>query len=169
MFKAIVVFVSGIAIGAASIYFFVTNKNAIAIAAVKAPGKDTSEAKIKFPIKATLYRFEMNRGKEGKFNEWMKWHYDEHTAIIETLEREKMYFESIFTDTINQKDVLYWLTIDGEGGAPVDNSPLKIDSVHNQYMKEIIKKGSRSVFKTEFSLVPNFLEQSIAGHQANEK
>ena len=168
MFKTIMTLIAGTAIGFAAGYFFV-NRNLKPIVPLTTLDKDTQQTKIKFPIKATLYRFEINDGKMNKFNEWMKWHYVEHAAILTTLEREQMYFESIFRDTLNHEKTIYWLTIDGEGGSSVDNSPLKIDSVHNAYMHEVIKKGSRNILKTEFYLIPDFLEKSIAEHQSKEK
>lgn len=125
------------------------------------------QPKLIYPLRVKLYRFELNKDSLAIFNEWMKWHEKEHTAIIETLEREKMYFESIFRDTVRQKDVIYWLAIDGEGGAPVSNSPLKIDSVHNAYAKSCLKRGSRSELQTEFYLVPAFIKKAIAINQAD--
>ncbi|MFT3701275.1 MAG: DUF6176 family protein [Agriterribacter sp.] len=169
MFKTIIFFTSGIFIGCVISYFiFHQQINHNTITAAQHRKNNTADA-LRFPLKATLYRFEMNDGKMAKFNEWMKWHCDAYDEIITTLEREKMYAESIFRDTVNQPGILYWLTIDGEGGAAVTNSPLKIDSVHNKYMKEVIKKGSRTVLKTEFYLIPGFLKQAIAEHQLNEK
>lgn len=159
MVKPIISALVGVVIGSA-ITFFMVNRNAFL---------KSKPAAIKYPLKASLFRFTMNEGQEQKFNEWMKWHHTEYPAIIETMEREKMYSEAIFTDSLNQPGVLYWLTIDAEGGAPVNNSPLKIDSVHNQYMKEVLKKGSRMTLKTEFYLIPEFLESAIAEHQFKEK
>jgi len=164
MLKAIIIFISGVLIGC-----IITDRINSKHATVSRHNNDSVATLLKFPLNATLYRFEINDGKMQKFNEWMKWHHDEYTEIIKTLEREKMYSECIFRDTINQPGVLYWLTIEGEGGANVNTSPLKIDSVHNQYMKEVIKKGSRSELKTAFFLIPDFLKQSIAEHQLNEK
>ena len=168
MFKAIIIFIAGILTGCAVAYFIFHQSNK-QDTAVTVHNNDSVAAPLKFPIKATLYRFEMNKGKQQEFNDWMQWHHDEYAAIIETLEREKMYSEAIFTDSVNQPGVLYWLTIDGEGGANVDTSPLKVDSVRNAYMKATIRKGSRSKLTTEFYLIPDFLKQSIAVHQLNEK
>lgn len=170
MYKIIFSVLAGLAIGS-SVTYFLLNKGSL-----EGAGDTSSSAKmnskpasVKYPLKATLYRFTINDGTQRKFNEWMKWHYDEYPAIINTLEREKMYSEAIFTDSVHQPGILYWLTIDAQGGAPVNNSPLKIDSVHNQYMKEVIKKGSRLTLKTEYYLIPQFLQHSIAEHQMNEK
>ena len=170
MHKTIISILSGVAIGSAA-SFFLCDRNSIKKAKDNTPasGVNVNPDAIRYPLKATLYKFEINDGTEKQFTEWMKWHYDEYSAIIETLEREKMYSEAIFTDTVNQPGVLYWLTIDGVGGASVANSPLKIDTVHNQYMKEVIKKGSRVTLKTEYYLIPEFLKKSIAEHQMTEK
>lgn len=170
MFRLIAAMVIGIIAGIAGTYYF-THTNVIAPnePTTSALQREVGATALKYPLKATLYRFEINKGMQHEFNEWMRWHYDEYAAIIETLEREKMYAEAIFTDSVNQPGVLYWLTIDGEGGAHVDTSPLKVDSVHNAYMKAVLRKGSRSELTTEFYLVPDFLKQAIAEHQLNEK
>lgn len=170
MFKFITGIFIGIIAGATGTYYFThTNTAATDRAPAAAAQQKVAATTIKYPLKASLFRFEMNKRKQNEFNEWMQWHHDEYAAIIETMEREKMYSEAIFTDSLSQPGILYWLTIDGEGGAPVNNSPLKIDSVHNQYMKEVLRKGSRSTLKTEFYLIPEFLQNSIADHQLTEK
>jgi Family of unknown function (DUF6176) len=88
-----------------------------------------------------------------------------HTETVATLEREKMYLEAIFRDRVNQKDVIYWLVIRGEGGATSETSPLAIDQQYQQFMHETLKKGSRTTLSTEYALVPPFIEAAIDAHQ----
>lgn len=117
------------------------------------------------PVRVTMYRFEMNPGALGAFDRWMQFQRDNRPAIIGTLEREWMYVEAMFRDTVAQPDVIYWLAVDGEGGAAVDDSPLEVDRKHNEFMREVIRRGSRRVMKTEFSLLPPFLDSAITAHR----
>jgi hypothetical protein len=158
MMKSILTFSMGIVIGIA-----------LAICCVAFANKEqqtkTVEAKLKYPVKAILYRFKLNKENMATYREWVQWHHDEYGPMIKTLERERMYFESVFRDTVNDPDVIYWLTINGEGGETSSTSTLEIDKKHNEYMKKMLVKGSRNILKTEFNLVPDFITQSVAKHQ----
>jgi hypothetical protein len=121
------------------------------------------------PIECKLYRFELLPEKRPVYQQWIDWHHQEYSAMIKTLPREKMYLESVFRDTINEPNTIYWLTFNGRGGEPSSTSNLEIDKKHNTYRKEILKKGSRSVLKTEFLLTPSFIERAIAREQHERK
>ncbi len=127
------------------------------------------KTEFKFPLKTALYRFEVNAGKEQKFAEWMNYLTDHRPAAVETLGREKMYFESVFTEKTGGKIYVFWLEFKGEGGKPVESSTLELDKKHGEYWNECIKKGSRTVFETEFYLTPEFLDKAIKEHQKTEK
>jgi hypothetical protein len=124
---------------------------------------------LKYPLQATLYRFTLNKGNMDVYQEWVRWHHEAYQPMIATLEREKMYFESVFRDTANEPGVIYWLAIDGEGGASSTTSTSEIDKKHVEYMKQILVKGSRITLKTEFTLIPSFIEECIDRHQQMEK
>jgi hypothetical protein len=124
---------------------------------------------LKYPLHATLYRFRLDTANMPVYREWVHWHHDAYRPMIETLEREKMYFESVFRDTVNEPRFIYWLAIDGEGGGTSSTSTSDIDRKHVEYMKQILVKGSRVTLKTEFTLVPSFIEESIGRHQQAEK
>lgn len=124
---------------------------------------------LQHPLQVTLYRFELNDDKLDKFDEWMTFYQNNLPATVATLERERMYFEAMFRDRVNQKNVVYWLAVNGEGGASGDSSPLEIDKKHKEYMKEILKRGSRQTLSTEFVLIPPFIEAAIDQHHKQEK
>jgi hypothetical protein len=76
-----------------------------------------------------LYRYELKPDRLDRFDDWIRFEHTHYAETVETLEGEKMYFEAIFRDDANQKDVIYWLAIRSEGGSSVDTSPLKIDKI----------------------------------------
>lgn len=122
-----------------------------------------------YPVTAHLYRMSIHQDKQAIFKDWVNWHSQEKEAINATMEREKMYAEAVFRDTVNDPGVIYWLAISGEGGKNYDISPLPADQKHKAYMKQILVKGSGSVLKTEFLMLPPFAESSIGIHQLQEK
>ncbi|GGI23311.1 DUF6176 family protein [Pedobacter mendelii] len=140
------------------------------VAAITLQDKLYSEATIlptvKYPLQATLYRFHINSKNKKVFDDWVKWHQMEKEAIATTMEREKMYVESVFRDTLNNPNVIYWLAFEGTGGENYSTSNLAADQKHATYMKQILTKGSKVTLKTDFLMLPPFLEKSIAEHQA---
>ena len=117
------------------------------------------------PFTVKLYRFELNPARLDRFDEWVSFEHAHHAETVATLEREKMYFEAIFHDPAREKDVIYWLAVQGEGGGHIEDSPLGIDKQYGQFMQETLKKGSRTTFTTEYALVPPFLVKEIQNHQ----
>jgi hypothetical protein len=101
-----------------------------------------------------------------RFDDWIWFEHTHQAETVETLEREKMYFEAIFRDRENQKDVIYWLAINGEGGSSVDSSPLEIDKQYEAFMHETLKKNSSRALSTEYFLIPEFVMRAIDQHQA---
>jgi len=172
MIKSIGLLLAGMLAGVA--LMLVMKNNNPFLDEVKANPKNTTfvpSGTLQYPVKATLYRFKLNKNNMAVYHEWVKWHYDAYNAMIESLERERMYFECVFRDTLNSNDSdeIYWLAINGEGGETSSTSSLAIDKKHIEYMKQILVKGSRTTLKTEFTLLPNFIEESIAKHQASGK
>ncbi|MGF7079647.1 DUF6176 family protein [Mucilaginibacter sp. UYCu711] len=137
--------------------------------AAKAESNPLFHDKTAYPVKATLYRFSLNPETMPVYQEWVNWHHSAYQPMIKTLERERMYYESVFRDTVREPHVIYWLTVSAEGGKTSVTSAMSIDKKHNEYMKQILVKGSRSVLKTEFTLMPDFIEHSIAKHQSSFK
>lgn len=127
--------------------------------------RETEQVSKPQPIEVTLYRFELNPDKLARFEEWVQFERSHHAETVATLERERMYFEAIFRDRANRKDVIYWLAIRGKGGATSETSPLPIDRQYQQFMHETLKKGSRTTLTTEYALVPPFIQSAVDAHQ----
>ena len=113
---------------------------------------------------ATLYRFALNPDKLDRFDDWVRFEHAHHAETVATLEREKMYFEAIFRDRAHDNGVIYWLAVQGPGGGHTADSPLAIDKQYEQFMQETLKKGSRTMLSTEYTLVPPFVIDAIGRH-----
>jgi hypothetical protein len=112
-----------------------------------------------------LQRFEVIRGKEKRFEEWMSFLRRERAAVVVTLERERMYFEAVFSEKVGDTTYAYWLTFKGAGGQAVESSTHEVDRRHLEYFKECIKMGSRQVLALEAEFVADLVEQAIARHE----
>lgn len=89
-------------------------------------------------MKIELTRFRVLPGKISVVNEWLDFLNSNMPAVLETLEGEKLYVETIFSETLDGVDYLYWYSIQGEGGIAVQGSAHEIDKVHLQYWKQCI-------------------------------
>lgn len=118
-----------------------------------------------YPLEASLLRFELQPGVEPTFRDWMQFLRDEHPAVLETLERERMYVEGIFRDPAREPGVIYWLVVRGAGGASSDTSEHPVDRKHVEFMGRVLRKGSRSQLTTENWLLAPFIANTIAERQ----
>jgi hypothetical protein len=109
-----------------------------------------------------LQRFEVIAGKEERFEEWMSFLRQEHAAVVLTLEREKMYFEAIFSEKVGDTTYAYWLTFKGTGGSSVESSEHEVDRKHLEFFDECIRMGSRRVLSLENHFVPARVDEAIA-------
>ena len=55
------------------------------------------------------------------------------SAVRETLEPEQMYVETIFSETIDGNDYLYWYSVQGEGSSGVERSEHWLDEKHMRF------------------------------------
>jgi len=59
-------------------------------------------------------------------------------AVRETLEPEQMYVETIFSETINGNDYVFWYSVQGEDGSGVVQSDHWLDEKHLQFWRACI-------------------------------
>ena len=85
-----------------------------------------------------LTRFRVKQGKSAKVDEWLAFLNDNMKDVMETLEGEKMYVETIFRETQGGHEYLYWYSIQGEGGQEVETSTHWSDKKHMEYWQECI-------------------------------
>ncbi|MGX7068718.1 DUF6176 family protein [Gemella bergeri] len=89
-------------------------------------------------LNVELTRFKVKDGKSKTVDEWLDFLNDNMQNVLLTLEREQMYVETIFRETLNGTEYLYWYSIQGEDGEPVETSENAIDKQHLKYWKECI-------------------------------
>lgn len=68
-------------------------------------------------MRAELTRFRVLPGHSAVVEEWMAFLRRHEAAVRETLPAEKMHVESVFTETVDGVQYLYWYSVQGEGGA----------------------------------------------------
>lgn len=85
-----------------------------------------------------LTRFRVRPGREEEVAEWMDFLRSHMEAVRETLEPEKMYVETIFSETLEGVDYLYWYSVQGEGGAELHESSHWLDTKHSEFWESCI-------------------------------
>lgn len=102
-----------------------------------------------------LTRFRVKPGMSHKVDEWLKFLNDNMEGVLLTLEREKMYVETIFREELNGEEYLYWYSVQGEQGENVETSNHEIDKKHLEYWKQCIDPsfGSKDL-TTEVVMIP---------------
>lgn len=102
-----------------------------------------------------LTRFKVKEGKTEVVDEWLKFLNENMNDVLVTLEGERMYVETIFRETLNGDEYLYWYSVQGEGGQDVDESEHWIDKKHLQYWDECIDTNFKPIdLTTEVVMIP---------------
>lgn len=89
-------------------------------------------------MKIELTKFRVKEGKSAQVDEWLAFLNDNMKDVLVTLEGEKMYVETIFRESQDCVEYLYWYSIQGEGGQDVETSTHWIDEKHLLYWNECI-------------------------------
>lgn len=89
-------------------------------------------------MRVELTRFRVQTGKQAKVAEWMEFLRSHMDAVRETLEPEQMYVESIFSETLDGVDYLYWHSVQGEGGTELHESSHWLDAKHSEFWQSCI-------------------------------
>ncbi|MGL4336335.1 MAG: DUF6176 family protein [Turicibacter sp.] len=77
-------------------------------------------------------------------------------AVIKTLEGEKMYVETIFSEEDDDYMYLYWYSIQGEGGIEVIESDHEVDKKHIESWKLCVDTEYKPVhMKQQVSMIPS--------------
>lgn len=85
-----------------------------------------------------LTRFKVKLGMSSVVDEWLQFLNENMEGVLLTLEREKMYVETIFREKQGEDEYLYWYSIQGEGAESVETSEHDIDKKHMEYWKKCI-------------------------------
>lgn len=109
-----------------------------------------------------LTRFKVKEGKSRKVDEWLKFLNKNMEDVLVTLDGERMYIESILRECCEDGDFLYWFSVQGEGGADVEESTHWIDKKHMQYWDECIDPMYKPVdMKTEVVMIPEKIRRHM--------
>lgn len=92
-------------------------------------------------MKVELTRFKVKEGKSEKVEEWLNFLNENMKDVLITLEKEKMYVETIFKETLDDVEYLYWYSVEGENGQDVEESDHWIDKKHMEYWDECIDES----------------------------
>ena len=65
-------------------------------------------------MQVELTRFKVKPGMSSVVDEWLKFLNDNMEGVLLTLEREKMYVETIFREKQGEDEYLYWYSIQGK-------------------------------------------------------
>lgn len=105
-----------------------------------------------------LVSFTVKVGLEGKADEWMRELVERKGECIETLDRERMHYESIFKSIRDGRMYLTWFAVQGVAGEHVRSSPYPIDELHRLCWAECI---DRDVLPQKFDHVVSFVPRSV--------
>lgn len=164
MRTAIIAFVAGVALGGGFGYALVAGGGGTQPVALPGPAAAAGAAPAG-ALQVRLYRFDVNPDEGAELDEWLGFLRARRPEVLETLGREKMYVEAIFRGEGDQAGKVYWVTVQGEGGASVDDSPHEVDRKHNEYFRRVIKRGSRLTMAGDPWFVAPFLTDAMAKHR----
>lgn len=117
-------------------------------------------------VEVTLHRFNRVPGADAKFREWIDFLHAHHREAVATLGRERTYFEAMFTAP-DEPSRLYWITVQGTGGASVESSTMDMDRKHIAYMAAVLAKGTHRRLTTQNVLAPDFIVNAVRREQAH--
>lgn len=113
-------------------------------------------------LQTELTRFKVKAGKTAIVDEWMSFLNEHMEETLLTLENEKMFVETIFREQLNGEEFLYWYSIQGEGGIPVENSESWIDKKHLDYWDECIDSTYKpDDLASEVVLIPEKIRSNM--------
>lgn len=109
-----------------------------------------------------LTRFKVKEGKSKIVDEWLLFLNENMKETLITLEKEKMYVETIFREVLNGDEYLYWYSVQGENGQEVEESEHWIDKKHLEYWEECIDKNFKPIdLSTEVVMIPEKVKKSM--------
>jgi hypothetical protein len=113
-------------------------------------------------MKVQLTRLRVKDGMSSRVDEWFASLNARRAECIETLEREKMYVETIFREKVNGEEFLYWFSIQGEGGEGIETSPFPIDAIHREFGRECVDRSHpRTDWDAEVVLIAPHVQAAI--------
>ncbi|GKV70130.1 hypothetical protein NCCP2716_26280 [Sporosarcina sp. NCCP-2716] len=95
-------------------------------------------------------------------DEWLTFLNDHMEDVLVTLEGEKMYVETIFRETLDNTEYLYWYSVQGDNGQDVEESEHWLDKKHLEYWNECIDPTFRPVdLSPEVLMIPKKIQEAM--------
>lgn len=109
-------------------------------------------------------RVRVKPGARDMVEEWMSFLDQNMAAVEETLGPERMFAETIFAETLDGVDYLYWYALKGVGGRQVKASEHWLDREHLRFWDACIDRDHPPVFLTPrvLMLPPHVREAMLA-------
>ena len=109
-----------------------------------------------------LTRFKVKEGKSAKVDEWLSFLHENMDELEDGLIIEKMYVETIFREVLDGTEYLYWYSVQGIDGLPIEDNTNWIAKKHLQYWDECIDPTFGAVdLKTEVVMIPKKVRASM--------
>ena len=89
-------------------------------------------------MKTEFTIFRVKQGKEERAEEWMRTISLRRDECIDTLEREAMYYESVFKSYFENRMFLAWYSVQGDVHDNVNESTHEIDKLHCAFWDECL-------------------------------
>lgn len=113
-------------------------------------------------MRIELTRFRVRPGKEDRAREWIDFLRANPEAFRETLEPERMYVETIFSEVVDGVTYLSWYSVQGEDAANVNDSSHRLDEKHVEFWRECIDPDYAPQDLTpEVHMVPERVEAAM--------
>jgi len=107
--------------------------------------------------------FRVKKGKEGRAEEWMREIANRRAECVDTLEREAMYYESVFKTRFADRMYLAWYSVQGDLHGKVDESEHEIDKLHCAFWNECLDFDWRPVdMEHVVSFAPKSVDEEIS-------
>ncbi len=111
-------------------------------------------------IKTEFVTFAVKIGMEAEAETWMNLLVQRQQDCLETLDRERMHYESIFRVVRNGRLYLSWFSVQSADGRDVQDSPYQIDKLHLEFWNKCI---DTSVAPEALEHVVSFVPKDVAG------
>lgn len=107
-------------------------------------------------------RFKVKKGSSHIVNEWMDFLNANMDELVETLEDEKMFVETIFREIVEGEEYLYWYSVQGLGGIEITENEHWIAKKHLEYWHECIDETYQFAdLKTEVVMIQNKVKDTM--------
>jgi len=107
--------------------------------------------------------FRVKKGKEERAEEWMREITSRRAECVDTLEREAMYYESVFKANFADRMYLAWYSVQGELHGDVNESEHEIDKLHCEFWNECLDLDWRPVdMEHVVSFAPKSIDEEIS-------